>query len=76
VSQGSVPDLLWCKSSFSGQNGCVEAARLPGGLVAVRDSKNVAGGSLVYNAHEWHSFLAGVRAGEFDDLVARPSADS
>lgn len=40
--------LTWRTSSFSSDNGmCVEVAVLPGGLVAVRDSKNPAGGHLV-----------------------------
>ena len=61
--------LDWRKSSFSGNGGCVEAAPLPDGLIALRDSKNPQGGHLVYNAHEWQSFLAGVRNGEFDYLA-------
>ncbi len=61
--------LVWRKSSFSGMNGCVEVASLGGGLLALRDSKNPDQGHFVYNVHEWYSFLQGVRAGEFDDLV-------
>ncbi|MGH3611698.1 MAG: DUF397 domain-containing protein [Pseudonocardia sp.] len=60
----------WRKSSFSGGNGesCVEVAFLPGGLVAVRDTK---GGRPrhegpypaphLYSAAEWAAFVAGVR---------------
>jgi hypothetical protein len=69
VPDYDVASLSWRKSSFSGANSCVEAAPLPGGLIAVRDSKDPTGGHLVYNAHEWQSFLAGVRHGEFDYLA-------
>ncbi len=61
--------LAWRTSTFSNGAGCVEVAPLSGGLMALRDSKNPHQGYFVYNAHEWHSFLQGVRAGEFDDLV-------
>ncbi len=67
--ESDLAELSWRKSSFSGPNGCVEAATLAGGRIAVRDSKNPQGGHLLYNALEWRSFLAGVRNGEFDDLA-------
>jgi len=58
----------WRKSSYSGGNGgnCVEvAANLPG-IVAVRDSKNPHGGTLVFTPEEWRAFIGGARDGEFD----------
>jgi hypothetical protein len=58
----------WRKSRRSGNNGgnCVEvAANLPG-IVAVRDSKDPEGPSLIFTPAEWEKFTAGVRAGEFD----------
>ena len=69
MSDSDLAGLTWRKSSFSGQNGCVEAAQLPGGLIAVRDSKNPQVGHQVYDAMEWRAFLTGVRHGEFDYLV-------
>jgi hypothetical protein len=58
----------WRKSSFSGSNGggCVEVARNLPGIVAVRDSKDPDGAALVFTPGEWHAFLDGVRAEEFD----------
>jgi hypothetical protein len=55
----------WRTSTRSGNNGCVEVAFVQG-QVAVRDSKDRSGPVLVFTAHEWHAFLSGVRAGEFD----------
>ena len=61
-------ELRWFTSSFSGGNGenCVEVALLPG-EVAVRDTKDRALPPHRYAAADWSAFLAGVRAGEFDD---------
>jgi hypothetical protein len=59
----------WRKSSYSGTNGCVEVALAEDG-VAVRDSKDPGGASLVFSVQEWHSFLAGVRGGEFGEPQA------
>lgn len=63
-------ELTWRKSSFSGENGdgdgCIEVAFLPGGGVAVRDTKDRAIAAHHYPAAEWAAFVAGVRAGEFD----------
>ena len=56
---------VWCKSTFSGTNGCVEVAFVQG-RVAVRDSKQRGGPVLVFTAHEWEAFLSGARSGEFD----------
>lgn len=56
---------VWRKSSRSGSNGCVEVALDPT-EVAVRDSKDRNGPVLLFNAHEWEAFLAGMRNGEFD----------
>ncbi|QLY28364.1 DUF397 domain-containing protein [Nocardia huaxiensis] len=56
----------WFKSSYSGAQGdCVEVAWLPKGCVGVRDSKDSAGGALVFAPCEWAAFTAGVRAGRF-----------
>jgi Domain of unknown function (DUF397) len=62
--------LHWFKSSFSAAGNCVEVAHLPGGGVAVRDTKDRAKAAHVYTSPEWAAFLAGVKNGEFDLPVA------
>ncbi|BCJ41389.1 hypothetical protein GCM10010168_56120 [Actinoplanes ianthinogenes] len=59
---------VWHKSTWSGGNGgdCVEVATNLPGIVALRDTKDPAGATLVFTRAEWDAFLAGVRAGEFD----------
>ncbi|MFI0718236.1 DUF397 domain-containing protein [Streptomyces sp. NPDC021224] len=57
----------WFKASASGGNGdCLEAAFLPGGLVAVRDSEDLDNPPFVVRASVWTAFLDGARKGEFD----------
>lgn len=58
--------LHWFKSSASAQGSCVEVAHLPGGGVAVRDSKDRSKAAHVYNRGEWEAFLVGAKNGEFD----------
>ena len=54
-------DAVWRKSSYSnGGEQCVEIADLPGGGVAVRDSKNPSFPALRYTADEWAAFRQGV----------------
>jgi Domain of unknown function (DUF397) len=54
----------WRKSPFSnGAEGCVEITDLPGGGVAVRDSKNPEREALRYTADEWDAFRKAVVEG-------------
>jgi len=65
----SAPELtgaVWRKSTRSnGQGQCVEVARLDQ-AVAVRDSKHPTGAVLTFTPAEWAAFIAGAKAGEFD----------
>lgn len=57
----------WRKSRHSNPSGnCVEAASLPAGEVAVRNSRFPDGPALVFTRAEWDAFLAGARDGDFD----------
>ncbi|GHC87017.1 DUF397 domain-containing protein [Nocardiopsis terrae] len=54
-------DIVFRKSSYSGQDqDCVEVADLPCGA-AVRDSKNPAKGHFPFPAAEWTAFLSSAR---------------
>ncbi|MGH3185136.1 MAG: DUF397 domain-containing protein [Streptosporangiaceae bacterium] len=63
----------WHKSSYSGGNGgqCVEVAAIagrdsePGGLCAIRDSKDPGGVVLAFSPGQWREFAAGIKAGRF-----------
>jgi hypothetical protein len=59
---------VWRKSTHSGGNGgsCVEVARNLPGIVAVRDSKDREGGTLIFTPEEWGAFISGAHDGEFD----------
>ena len=67
MSNQSGARLTWRKAKASQSNGnCVEVAPIPGGGVAVRDSKDPDGPVLRFTAAEWAAFAEGVAAGEFD----------
>ena len=52
---------VWRKSPFSdGAEQCVELTDLPGGAIAIRDSKNPEREPLRYTAEEWQAFRKGV----------------
>ncbi|MGX5182624.1 DUF397 domain-containing protein [Streptomyces avermitilis] len=58
-----VPEQAWFRSSYSdaGQN-CVEiAAPTPGTAIAIRDSKNPTGPSLLVPATAWSAFVTAIR---------------
>ena len=64
-----LPMARWRKSRVSNPTGsCVEVAELPGGAIAVRNSRHPSGPALIYTRAEVVAFLAGVKNGEFDDL--------
>jgi Domain of unknown function (DUF397) len=57
----------WRKSKHSNPSGnCVEAAQLPAGDVAVRNSRFPDGPALIFTQAEWDAFVLGARDGDFD----------
>lgn len=59
----------WRKSSFSGDQGnCVEVANL-GDETDIRNSNHPDAGTLRFKNAALAGWLAGIRAGEFDDLA-------
>jgi hypothetical protein len=63
--------VIWQKSRRSYPSGnCVEVAALPGGGVAVRNSRFPSGPALVYTHEEMAAFIGGAKDGDFDVFVA------
>ena len=68
---GQLHGVIWQKSGRSGPNGnCVECAALPGGEVAMRNSRDPEGPALIYTPAEIEAFILGVRDGDFDNLLS------
>jgi hypothetical protein len=60
--------MIWRKSSYSSNGGatCVEVACTRRRGVAVRDSKNPAGGAVTLDGSAWRTLLAAVKRGQYD----------
>lgn len=71
MSAAAVPAARWQKASASNSQGnCVEVAPLPGGQIAVRNSRHPLGPVLIYTRSELAAFLHGAKSGEFDHLTS------
>jgi hypothetical protein len=58
---------IWHKSTrSSGSGNCVEVATNLSEGVAIRDTKNRDGGTLIFTRAEWDAFIGGAKDGEFD----------
>ncbi|MET8141290.1 DUF397 domain-containing protein [Sphaerisporangium sp. NPDC005288] len=70
VAATALSGVRWRKSVYSNPSGnCVELAELPGGEVAVRNSRHPSGPALIYSRGEIAAFIQGAKNGEFDDLA-------
>lgn len=61
----------WIKP-WSGPNGgdCLEARKLPGGRVALRQSTDPAGPAIILEPNEIRAFINGAKAGLADGLLS------
>lgn len=66
MSGDDTASAAWISSSACNNSACVQVAHLPGGMVAIRDSKDPGKPAHLFGRQEWAAFLAGVKAGEFD----------
>ena len=70
MSATNLRGVRWRKGSrSSGQGNCVETAELPGGGVAVRNSRHPEGPALIFTDAEIRAFLDSVKLGDFDNLL-------
>jgi len=70
IDASQLHEAVWRKSRCSNPNGnIVELAALPGGSVAVRNSRYQAGPALIYSRAEIAAFVTSVKSGEFDALA-------
>lgn len=64
TAESDLDGAFWHKSSYSGtDNACVERGKLVDGRQAVRDTKDRAGGVLVFEPDAWQAFVDAVRTG-------------
>ena len=59
----------WAKAWSDNGGDCLEAMKLPGGRVALRQSADPAGPALILEPNEIRAFVDGAKAGLADDLL-------
>jgi Domain of unknown function (DUF397) len=70
MSSEELRDVRWCKSGrSSAQGNCVEVAKLPGGEVAMRNSRHPEGPALVFTSGEFEAFVLSAKDGDFNGLL-------
>lgn len=66
MSDYDTSNAAWITSRACNNSACVQVAHLPGGMVALRDSKDPTKPPHIFDSAEWAAFVTGVKAGEFD----------
>jgi hypothetical protein len=64
----------WRTSSFTDRGNCVAVAAYDDGHVAVRNSNQPEAGTVLFTSAAVQAWIAGIKAGEFDDLSVRHEA--
>jgi len=63
-------DAQWRKSALSSAQGnCVEVAKLPGGEIAMRNSRHPEGPALIFTPSEFEAFVQGAKDDDFGSLL-------
>ncbi|GII04133.1 DUF397 domain-containing protein [Planobispora takensis] len=57
------PEIEWRISSKCNGGQCIEVAKLPGGLVGMRDNKEPNGPVLQFTREQWQDFINDVKQG-------------
>lgn len=70
MSEHDTSNAAWITSRACNNSACVQVAHLPGGMVALRDSKDTGKPPHIFDGEEWAAFLTGVKAGDFDVPVS------
>ena len=71
MPSSGLPDAEWQSSQHGDRRAAhVEMAVLPGGSIAMRNSRHPGGPALIYTHAEIEAFIAGAKDGDFDDLIA------
>jgi len=70
MSEYDTSNAAWITSRACNNSACVQVAHLPGGMVALRDSKDTAKPAHIFDREEWAAFVTGVKAGEVDQPVS------
>jgi uncharacterized protein DUF397 len=70
---GDLVGARWRKSSLSSPQGnCVEFAGLPGGKIAMRNSRHPDGPALIFTKEQLRDLVGSLKSGDFDHLITHP----